>query len=197
MTAPYEWNPMPHRLDVACPQCGGRAQFEFAECVRIRLKSDIEFFEASDIFEYRFVQDRQGQRYHTAHFYPGLHGGGTSAITELPEGYEPLNWAHSQYLYRSTGIDLGSIRCRGCQYAKKHTLNWPGDAYFKMEYRGRILWAYDLECVHELLRYVEDKDRSRDGYKWRPFLREVPTHFLTAKARGAVAKRLRKLMMRE
>ena len=51
MTGNYVWNPMPHIVDVRCPECGGYAEFEFAEMVRIKLKKDVEFFKKSKLFE--------------------------------------------------------------------------------------------------------------------------------------------------
>lgn len=47
MTGTYDWNPMPHKVDIKCPSCGSRALFEFAEIVKISLKKDVPFFENS------------------------------------------------------------------------------------------------------------------------------------------------------
>lgn len=41
MAGTYDWNPMPHKVDINCPSCGERAVFEFAEVVRIKLKKDV------------------------------------------------------------------------------------------------------------------------------------------------------------
>ncbi len=40
MTEAYDWNPMPHKLDIRCPSCSSRAVFEFAEVVKINLKKE-------------------------------------------------------------------------------------------------------------------------------------------------------------
>jgi hypothetical protein len=61
-----------------------------------------------------------------------LHGDPQLALHDLPAGYEPKHWAHSRYLYRSHGLDLGSIRCAHCQHRAKHVLRWPADAYFSI-----------------------------------------------------------------
>jgi hypothetical protein len=87
MTAPYEWNPMPHTLDVKCSRCEQRAYFEFAELVRIKEKKDVQFFKDSDQFEYLLCQDSCGHRWHGALFFPGLHGRTVNTIRELPDGY--------------------------------------------------------------------------------------------------------------
>ncbi len=41
MAGTYDWNPMPHKVDINCPSCGELAVFEFAEVVRIKLKKDV------------------------------------------------------------------------------------------------------------------------------------------------------------
>jgi len=56
MTAPYEWNSMPHVLDIRCPACGRQATFEFAEIVKIAEKKDVPFFQNHRLFEYRFFR---------------------------------------------------------------------------------------------------------------------------------------------
>jgi hypothetical protein len=122
LTLPYQWNPMPHVLDVRCPKCGSRAKFEFAEIVRIEKKLDISFFLNSKLFDYAIFKDYCGHNWHGAIFYLGLHGGNVKTISDMPEGYEPENWSHSKYLFRSHGLDLGSIRCSTCYYESKHNL---------------------------------------------------------------------------
>lgn len=99
MTEAYEWNPMPNEVDTRCPSCGSCAEFEFAEVVRIKLRKDINFFKESPFFDYGFFQNWEGQRWHGAIFYAGLHGGSVSVIRDLPDGYSPEDWKHSKYLY--------------------------------------------------------------------------------------------------
>ena len=98
---------MPHRLCVKCPECGSAARFEFAEVVRIQLAKDIAYFRESDAFDYRFFEDPSGRRWHGAIYHHGLAGETLASIKDLPEGYAPENWDHSQYLNRSLGGDLG------------------------------------------------------------------------------------------
>ena len=114
MTLPYEWNPMPHTLDVRCPSCRKQAFFEFAEIVQIREKKDVPFFQESDQFDYLLCQDSCGHRWHAAVYYAGLHGRTVETIRELPEGYERSDWMHSKYLYRSPNLGSGSITCSSC-----------------------------------------------------------------------------------
>ena len=194
MTRAYDWNPMPHRVAVLCPSCRGYAEFEFAEICRIQRREDVPYFEKSSVFEYRMFQDSNGHSWHGAVYYAGLHGDARLALRDLPAGYEPGQWAHSKYLYRNHGLDLGSVRCTRCRHRAKHDLRWPDDAYFSVSYRSKVLWAFDRETAGELLRYLETANRNLRAHKWRAFLLHVPTLFKTAKARQTVCKRIRDLL---
>ena len=194
MTEAYEWNPMPHCLAVVCPDCGSEARFEFAEVVRIKLRKDVGYFEQSKDFEVARTTDYGGGYCNVAIYFHGLKQSGLSALQDLPEGYEPKDWEHSQYLLRSTAQDLGAIVCTSCGMRRKHVLNWPGDAYFKIDHKQGVLWAFDREHASELLRYVRSADRDRGNFRYRASLMKVPTRFLTAKARDSVAKALDRIL---
>lgn len=194
MTGRYLWNPLPPTLDVKCLRCGKRAYFEFAEVVTIREKKDVQFFKDSDQFDYLFSQGGGGNRWHAAFFYPGLHGRSVAAIRELPDGYEPSNWAHSKYLYRSSNFGMGSVDCSHCGLRQKHQLKWPEDAYYQIEYKGEILWAFHQESAAELKEFIASKDRDRSKYRWATFLLHVPTIFLKENARDSIVRKLAKLL---
>lgn len=194
MTGTYDWNPMPHKVDVCCPSCAEKSTFEFAEIVKIKLKSDVAFFQNSKLFDYELFTDSCGHKWHGAIFYAGLHGGSVKAIHELPEGYKAEDWEHSRYLYRNHGLDIGSIACPNCHLSQKHILSWPGDAYFSIEYKGQQLWAFDRDSANELKEYIMDKDRNVDKYKWRNFLLHIPTVFKKQGAREYVVKHIDRLL---
>lgn len=195
MTGSYHWNPMRHKLDVRCPSCGSRADFEFAEVSEISLKKDIPFFENSDLFEYRLFQGSGGSRWHGAIFYAGLHGGNIAAIRDLPDGYSAEDWSHPGYLHRRRGeFDPGSVNCATCHFRNKHVLAWPDDAYFSIEYRGQRLWAFNRETLVELRHYIAGNERDADGAKWRSFLLHIPSAFKRKKARDQVVKQLDQLL---
>jgi hypothetical protein len=154
MTLPYQWNPMPHVVDVTCPTCRARATFEFAEVVRIRRKADVEYFKNSPVFEYRFVEGdyvRPGN-WHAAIYFHGLHRRSLPLLKDVPPGYDPEDWAHSKYWYRSHGGDFGTLVCRECRLKKKHQIAWPSDAYYQVRVRDEVLWAFNrdsLIALHE------------------------------------------------
>ncbi|MDD3481755.1 hypothetical protein [Azovibrio restrictus] len=194
MTETYDWNPMPHKVNVKCPQCGLCAEFEFAEVCRIELKADVEFFKNSTQFEYRQFQDSCGHYWHGALYYAGLHGDPRVALENLPLGYNPSAWNHSKYLYRSHGMDIGSVHCEHCHLRKKHSLNWPSDAYYAVSYKDRVLWAFNRESACDLHGFILSKTRDISKYRWSSFLLHVPTVFKTQKAREFVAKKLFRLL---
>ncbi len=194
MTGPYEWNPMPHVLDVACPKCRGAALFEFAEVVRIQRRDDIPYFEESSLFEYRMFDGGAQGRWHGAIYFSLLHGPPETTISNLPPGYSPSDWKRSKYLYRSHGTDMGAVACNACGLRARHCLDWPKDALFQIDYRGHVLWAFHRESAQELRNYIASEGRDRGGYRWELFLRHIPTTFLTAKARDAVIKRLDRIL---
>ena len=194
MTETYDLNPMPHKVDVKCPRCGLRAEFEFAEICRIELKTDVDFFKKSPLFEYQQFQDSCGHYWHGALYYAGLHGEPRIALEDLPAGYEPNNWNHSKYLYRSHNTGIGSVHCEHCHFKKKHCLDWPNDAYYAVSYKNNVLWAFNRESACDLHDFILSKTRDISKYRWSSFLLHVPTVFKTQKAREFVSKNLRRLL---
>ena len=116
------------------------------------------------------------------------------AVDDLPEDYKPSDWHHSVSQGSPRRVDLGTLVCPACGKRRKHTLDWPQDAYYQIEHRGEVLWAFDRECASELLEYVKSSDRKREGYRYKLFLMKVPGVFLGQKVRGAISKKLQGLL---
>lgn len=194
VTGPYDWFPMPHVLDVRCPRCRGCARFEHVEVVRIARREDVPFFRASSLFEVRFMRSRQaGQSYWAALYLAGLHGPATSTIHQLPAGYEPSQWAHGKYWYRTHALDLGSLIC-ACGHRVRHTLAWPADAYFQIEHRGEILWAYHREHAGALRDYIAGTDRRPRRAKLGKLMMHLPKPFLEARSRAPIVRKLDRIL---
>ncbi len=190
----YDWNPMPHKVDIKCPDCLGHAIFEFAEIVKIEQKKDVPFFESSDIFDYHIFKDSCGHKWHGAIYYALLHGRSTQAITNLPEGYMPSNWDHSKYLKRNHRLDLGAYSCSACHSRKKYILNWPYDAYYSVTYKGQQLWAFNHESSLELRDFIASNDRKTVNYSWSSFLLHIPALFKKKSARENIVKQINRLL---
>ncbi|WP_193368082.1 hypothetical protein [Pelagibius marinus] len=188
MTEAYDWYRMPHRVSIRCPNCGSPAEYEFAAVARIKRKADIEYFQKSGSFEYHLFEDSSGSRWHGAVFYHGLGGITLGEVSDLPEGCRAEDWHHSH------GLSAGSVTCHACGCRRMHTLKWPDEAYFQIDYKGKVLWAFDRESATVLLDYVRSETRQRDG-KWKAFLLHIPSHFLKKKGREEISKKLGKLLL--
>lgn len=185
---------MPHVLDIKCPHCSGYSVFEFSEIVKIKEKKDVPFFQGNNLFEYQFFQGYDGQRWHGAIFNALLHGGSTGAISGLPEGYNQTDWDHSRYLIRNHRLDWGAFRCNVCHSCEKYTLQWPEDAYFSIEYKTQLLWAFNRESFVELKNYIKSHDRDIKKFKWSGFLLHIPTIFKKQSARDSIVKKMDKAL---
>ena len=194
MTGPYDHNPMPHRLDVRCPRCGEPARFEFATAVRVKRQEDRAFFERSSHFECRTIGEGTSHRWVAALFHATLHGAPEQVIDALPEGYEPSHWLPPRIGHRCFDTDAGAVRCSACGLRRRHTLRWPHDARYQIEYRGQVLWAFHRESALELREFIASTHRRREGFAWELMLRHIPAAFLSAKARSTVLERLDRLL---
>jgi len=187
---------------IKCPSCGGAAKFAFATYQVIDKESQ-DYFRKSKDFEIFRGQYSHGSYYRAALYYPGI-GNSLENIKDLPEAYEANMWRHP-YWHVTLPRELentGSIRCSGCLTQKKHKLQWPDEAYFQVSYKGKILWAFDRKYALKLLTYIESKERKKRivGYSGKPwntiisqdwFLRHIPEHFQSAKARPEIVRKLK------
>jgi len=190
-------------VTIHCPECGGEAKFIFAKARRI-LNKDVEFYRRSKSFEVKRLQDTNGSFYKAAVHFPGI-GTAIENATNLPSGHNPAQWRHKPSVLRHSYLyNTGVLHCRKCLRRKKHKLNWPADAYFKIDFKGQTLWAYDRKYALMLLEYIESDGRKKrivgtagghsKIYSQHFFLRKIPTHFQTAKARPIIVKKLKKLL---
>lgn len=89
----------------------------------------------------------------------------------------------------------GACCCDTCGYRRPHRARWPEDAFYLIEHKGQTLWAWNRAAAQVLADFVAAADKSallQSG--WGNMLKRVPTHFLTAQNRGAVEKKLRRLL---
>ncbi|MGL4603131.1 MAG: hypothetical protein ACRCU9_03205 [Iodobacter sp.] len=191
MTQPYEFNPRPHRIDIKCPGCSGRAVFEFAVVCKIHLKADIAWFKQSTPFEYQQYQGTDGQNWHGALYYAGLHGTPALAIRDLPAGYTASDWAHT---HTPQWLNRGSAYCQSCHYRAIHHLQWPGDAYYAVFYKQQMLWAFHRESASDLQAYLQASHRDIAQYRSASFLLHIPAVFKSHKARHSLVKQLQRLL---
>ncbi len=97
------------------------------------------------------------------------------------DGRAPLSWD-------------GTLSCPPCGVSCAHRLNWPADAFYRVEHRGAVLWAHDRAMMADILRYLEAgarRDAVRKSSDRFVNLVLIPSPFLTAKARDPVARKIR------
>lgn len=159
-------------IDIRCPDCGELAKFE----------EPFEFFSKNAV---RPDETR-----------PMHQWGGWIVLERFPS---QVKWkapsGSSQYLRGggdrgNGGYPLhtnGLVQCSHCHSNRKHKLNWPNDAYYQWKIRGELLWAWDKEHAQIILNFVKKSIRpSRRSFS----LKYIPSHFLSAKVRDLVVKKM-------
>ena len=193
---------MPHILSVSCPDCGQHADFTFSVANRVDRKYR-PYFERSKSFKTE-VQNTSHGRAYLAWYDFGLARKSLDVINDLPEGFEPSDFGHSQY-YSRHGRSRGVIVCSHCGFRRLHKISWPRDAYFKIEHNGNELWAFNREMGLLILNYLKDPARKKRIYGYtehkgrrseiisqHSWLRKLPTVFQTKKVAPKVIAKLEK-----
>lgn len=189
---------------IACPQCSSAADFWFASSIKIA-KADRSFFDRSNAFIVTVGRDRVGATVTIASYFPPV-SGPLENVKGLPSQFLSVRWGRWRHDRPVRVSDLGAFRCPSCLTTGRHLLRWPADAYFQVEFKGRKPWAPDRKTALKLVDYIQSAERikGRDytvgrehwatGRSEDPFLRRIPTHFLRAKARPDVTRKLRRLL---
>lgn len=159
-------------IDIKCPECGCLAKFE-------------------EPFEFLSKNEMSTQEARPTHQW-----GGWIVIERFPS---QVTWTapsgSSQYLRGGGDTGKGGyplrtnglVQCSHCHSNRKHKLSWPSDAYWQWEIRGQLLWAWDKEHAQIILDFVKETTRPpRHSYR----LKYIPSHFLSAKVRAQVVKRM-------
>ena len=194
-------SPMPPVLSVRCPSCGECSEFEHATVQVIQKNNDIDFFKKSSFFEFEDTEGHPGY----AIYFPRL-GRDLENLESLPDGYDIKDWQHDKY-WGHRSCDMGVLQCNNCFLRSKHNLKWPEDAYFKVEYKGDWLWAFDKATAELLLNYIASDERNKtiSGFiqakshkievkGYHRFLLKIPEKFQARQARGPIVKKLRKVL---
>lgn len=160
-------------IEIICPDCRGCAHFE--EPFEFHLKPDgsdrpshawggwivVERFP----MQFPWIPPSDSNRHHR-------HGPDTSG-----NGYPVLSH--------------GLIRCPSCHLNRKHHLDWPQEAFWQWEIRGKSLWAWDRMHALKLLEQIESKQRRHTNAS---SLYRIPSFFLEAKVRDQLTKKMRKTL---
>ncbi|MFZ5637643.1 MAG: hypothetical protein ACOY82_13770 [Pseudomonadota bacterium] len=89
----------------------------------------------------------------------------------------------------------GSSRCLSCGYNGSHTIAWPDAAFYKVEIRGHLLWAWSADSTEVLIRFLASGQRDEKAFPGHvAFLLHLPTVFKRAGMRKEAVAKLRKLL---
>ena len=189
--------PAPEFISVICPKCEKYATFKKSVGVANIEKADRKYFENSKHFD-TFYTKHYGRYQYEVWYDAGL-SNPLDNIHDLPEGYSAGVFKRSKYLRPLPNFSRGVISCNNCTLRRRTNIDWPKQAYFKLDYRNNILWAYDRKMALAILEYLKDPSRkkvsqsirNKTSYNW---LNNLPTVFQTKKATPHVIKKLEKLL---
>lgn len=193
MTGFYESFGVVDRLSVKCPECGKEATFNYAQVIRLEKKADASLFDQQWFVAKTFKTEYS--KWPGMLFFPRPNAV-CSWQEKCPEKYRHASsWPHMANASGTDGVDLGYLYCPQCHFAAKHVLNWPADAYYTIQYRDHVLWAFNRDMMVEIRNYIHAPTRS-DLYPVEPvIIRHLPTFFKRAKNRDTLVKKLDKLLL--
>lgn len=96
-----------------------------------------------------------------------------------------------------TNYFSGRISCLHCGLTGMVTLQWPVDAFYSGNVRGKTLWAWNLEHAQSIKAFILSIDRNYKKYQYSSALYHLPDHFKLAKNRGACYKTLDKMITKD
>jgi len=163
-------------IDIKCPDCGRLANFE-------------------EPFEFLSPGQRSPAGERPSEGRPVHKWGQWSVVERFPAQFA---WkapsASARHLRGGRGneeryplLTNGLVLCSNCHANGKHKLAWPSDAYWQWEIRGRVLWACDRRHAELILKVIRQGIRPP---RYSPWLRHIPSHFLSAKVRSEVVRKI-------
>lgn len=89
----------------------------------------------------------------------------------------------------------GALQCNACGARRSHHVAWPRDAYYQIEHRGHVLWAWHRDHAEVLASYLAAPARvvlSETVYG--DWLKRTPTVFMKGRNHAEVARKLTRLL---
>ena len=88
----------------------------------------------------------------------------------------------------------GDASCLKCGYLKREKFQWPVDAFYCGEVKGKVLWAWNFEHVKAIKDFISSIDRNYKKYQYPSSLYHLPEHFKLSKNKEACLKALNKMI---
>jgi hypothetical protein len=194
----YGYGLQPDTFSIRCPRCGKEARFSLP----------FKFFRLPDGRKLEDLEEPSGHIRHsyTPGFQPGTDGEALADYENIvriaPNSYVEVRFpdlfpwkGKATYPIRNTN---GVCSCLNCGYRSRHELKWPNDAYYRVEYRSKVLWGWTRADMLTLKRFIESGNRDEVIKKAYPganvLLWRLPAVFLLAKNREDLLKRIEKLL---
>jgi len=87
-----------------------------------------------------------------------------------------------------------TVSCKYCVHRKLHKVNWPEDAYYRVEVCGGVLWGWSRDHFISIRDFIASKDRDLSKSLARRDLRRLPAQFLNVKRRATVIRAMDRLL---
>lgn len=164
----YYDNPVPSRLTIKCPRCRSEARYQEAFTF-LRREERSEDYPPGRVFEWR----------------------GARVVSNFPDLFQ-FDVSRKSYRHQ----EIGGCSCLSCGFNGKHTLQWPGDAFFACLVRGQLLWALNREHCVAVRDYLaaDDRDEFLRQSPHAVALRHIPGHFLLARNRDDAVTQLNRVL---
>lgn len=194
MTGFYEFFSLPDRVEVVCPLCDGCATFTYAHVLQIEKKMPI-YLKTSSLRSNCLTKDLPINGPACCFFLPySVQCLGEKNFQKKYQGAS--TWEHRANSAFTDGTDLGLICCHQCMAKQKHQLEWPQDAFYSIEFKGHLLWAFNKMMMQQIRDYIQAKDRDAVFASEPIVIRHLPTVFKLAKNREGLVKKINKLIYR-
>jgi hypothetical protein len=158
---------VPEHIVVRCRECGGAATMEDP-----------------------FIQvDGRGVEEALFAAHRSTRVGGSAIVERYPDA---IRWSQARgaRFYLMDGA-AGVVSCTKCISRYYHTLRWPSDAFYYIQHRSKVLWAWNREYLVMVRDFIESSARDVGAYYLR---RKIPKFFLLAKNRAAVVSKIDQLL---
>lgn len=177
--------PMPHPKSAAvqCPRCRREAAFHTA-VAEWKHPPDLS---TSTTWRHQVAVERCSDDSSRVWFFPHL----------IPPGTPGAGRCFSLYRHYFQG-DVGVVECGACCTQRVHALQWPLQAFYRVNVGASCLWAVNRADMLQLRAYIATKDRRqmyRSGVAhWAS--RYLPRDVILAKSRARVLAAIDALLAR-
>ena len=90
-----------------------------------------------------------------------------------------------------------NVSCLNCGLIRQETFQWPVDAFYHDDVKGKVIWAWNLEHAEVIKEFISSTSRYFRKYKFSSALYHLPEHFKLSKNRDACLKTLDRMITKK